>query len=93
MKHLLARFLMAGIVVLATGIATASQFELGVESRTRLALTVFNSNLTVVRDQREVVLPTGEIELEFTDVARTILPPTVSIQGNAELDYSVRFKW
>ena len=88
MKHLLARFLMVGIVVLATGIATASQFELGVESRTRLALTVFNSNLTVVRDQREVVLPTGEIELEFTGVARTILPPTVSISSAASRGFS-----
>ncbi|MBT3829879.1 MAG: DUF4139 domain-containing protein [Gammaproteobacteria bacterium] len=88
MKHLLARFLMVGIVVLATGIATASQFELGVEGRTRLALTVFNSNLTVVRDQREVVLPTGEIELEFTDVARTILPPTVSISSAASRGFS-----
>ena len=88
MKHLLARFLMVGIVVLSTGIATASQFELGVESRTRLALTVFNSNLTVVRDQREVVLPTGEIELEFTDVARTILPPTVSISSAASQGFS-----
>jgi len=88
MKHLLARFLILGIVVLATGIATASQFELGVEGRTRLALTVFNSNLTVVRDQREVVLPTGEIELEFTDVARTILPPTVSISSAASRGFS-----
>jgi len=79
---------MVGIVVLATGIATASQFELGVEGRTRLALTVFNSNLTVVRDQREVVLPTGEIELEFTDVARTILPPTVSISSAASRGFS-----
>jgi hypothetical protein len=88
MKRLLARFLMLAIVFLATGIATASQFELGVEDRTRLGLTVFNSNLTVVRDQREVVLPTGEIELEFTDVARTILPPTVSISSAASRGFS-----
>ena len=88
MKHLLARFLMLGLVVLATDIATASQFELGVEGRTRLALTVFNSNLIVVRDQREVVLPTGAIELEFTDVARTILPPSVSISSAASLGFS-----
>jgi len=88
MKHLLVRFLMLGIVVLATGVATASQFELGVEGRTRLALTVFNSNLIVVRDQREVVLPTGAVELEFTDVARTILPPSVSISSAAPKGFS-----
>ena len=88
MKHLLARSLMLGLVVLATGIATASQFELGVEGRTRMVLTVFNSNLIVVRDQREVVLPTGAIELEFTDVARTILPPSVSISSAASLGFS-----
>jgi hypothetical protein len=81
MKHLLVRFLTLAIVAMATGAVNASQFELGVEGRTSLALTVFNSNLAVVRDQREVVLPTGEIELDFTDVARTILPPTVSISS------------
>ena len=83
MKVQSARFLMLGIAVLATGVATASQFEFGVEDRTRLALTVYNSNLAVVRDQREVVLPTGPIELEFTEVAQTILPPTVSISSAA----------
>ena len=88
MKHLLARFLMLGLLVLATDIATASQFELGVEGRTRMALTVFNSNLIVFRDQREVVLPTGAIELEFTDVARTILPPSVSISSAASMGFS-----
>ena len=34
-------------------------------------------------NRSEVVLPTGEVELEFTDVARTILPPTVSISSAA----------
>lgn len=66
-----------------TNVANASEFELGIEGRTNLALTVFNSNVAVIRDQREVVLPRGEIELEFTDVARTILPPTVSINSAA----------
>ena len=88
MKVQSARFLMLGIAVLATGVATASQFEFGVEDRTRLALTVYNSNLAVVRDQREVVLPTGPIELEFTGVAQTILPPTVSISSAASGGFS-----
>ena len=90
MKHLLARVLMLGIVVVATDIATASPLKLGVEGRTRLALTVFNSNLTVVRDQRAVVLPTGEIDLEFHGVARTILPPSVSISSANSRGFSAK---
>ena len=88
MNHLLTTFLTLGIVALAAGVANASQFELGIEGRTSLALTVFNSNLVVVRDHREVVLPTGEVELVFTDVARTILPPTVLISSAASRGFS-----
>lgn len=96
MKIQSARFLMIVLAmvmvmgILATGVATASQVELGVADRTHLALTVYNSNLVVVRDQREVVLPAGGIELEFTGVAQTILPSTVSISAATSGGFSAK---
>lgn len=46
-----------------------------------VAVTVYNSNIGLVRDVREVSLPTGEIELRFMDVAQGIRPETVSIRS------------
>lgn len=42
-----------------------------------LSVTVYNSNLALVRDVREIHLPTGTFPLKFEDVAATINPATV----------------
>jgi hypothetical protein len=44
-----------------------------------LSLTVYNSNVALVRDVREVRLPTGNVEFDFADVASQIQPATVRI--------------
>jgi len=44
-----------------------------------LSLTVYNSNVALVRDVRRVHLPTGSLELHFTGVAAQIQPATVRI--------------
>jgi hypothetical protein len=63
-------------------VAAVTHQAVNVSKRKELALTIFNSDFAVVRDRREVVLPTGEIELEFTDVAMSIIPPSVSISSD-----------
>ncbi len=50
-------------------------------ARENLELTVYNNDFTVIRDRRELILPKGDIELEFQDVAMTISPPTVSVSS------------
>jgi hypothetical protein len=42
-------------------------------------LTIYNDNLALVREIRDVTLPTGEINLEFADVAEKIDPTSVHI--------------
>ena len=43
--------------------------------QTDLAVTVYNSNIALVRDTRDVSLPSGDFQLRFMDIASTIIPP------------------
>jgi len=49
--------------------------------QTDLALTVYNSNLSLVRDVRQLALPTGESTLKFMDIAASINPATVHFRS------------
>ncbi len=49
-----------------------------------LAVTVYNSNLALVRDVRQVNLPTGEFRLKFMDIAASINPATVHFRSLSE---------
>ncbi len=49
-----------------------------------LALTVYNSNLSLVRDTRQLTLPSGESLLRFMDIAASINPATVHFRSLTE---------
>src|SRR5574337_920216 len=49
-----------------------------------LAVTVYNSNIALVRDVRQLHLPTGEFHLRFTDIAASINPATVHFRSLTE---------
>jgi hypothetical protein len=49
-----------------------------------LALTVYNSNLSLVRDVRQLTLPAGESRLRFMDIAASINPATVHFRSLTE---------
>lgn len=46
-----------------------------------LALTVYNSNLSLVRDVRQLNLPAGESVVRFMDIAASINPATVHFRS------------
>ena len=48
-----------------------------VADQASVEITVYNSNLALVKDTRTVLLPSGEGELRFMDVAAHIIPETV----------------
>ncbi|MGH9678607.1 MAG: DUF4139 domain-containing protein, partial [Candidatus Acidiferrales bacterium] len=52
--------------------------------QTDLALTVYNSNLSLVRDVRQLNLPAGESQLRFMDIAASINPATVHFRSLTE---------
>jgi hypothetical protein len=51
------------------------------EARTALAVTVYNQDLALVKDTRELALAAGESTLRFEDVAARIDPRTVAIRS------------
>ncbi|MBI4690640.1 MAG: DUF4139 domain-containing protein [Nitrospirae bacterium] len=53
----------------------------GLEDQTGVAITIYNVNLGLVKDQREIKLFEGTGELRFMDVASQIIPTSVHIKS------------
>jgi hypothetical protein len=49
--------------------------------QTDLAVTVYNSNIALVRDVRQLALPSGAFRLKFMDIAATVNPATVHFRS------------
>ena len=64
--------------------ATPSQNTSTLEDQTDLALTVYNADLALVRDVRNVRLPSGSFDLRFMDIAATVNPATVHFRSLTE---------
>jgi hypothetical protein len=66
---------------------TVQSLKIDHDRQKDLALTVYN-DFALVRDSREVVLPKGELLLEFEEVAQTLEPSSVAISndGRSKLD-------
>ncbi len=54
--------------------------------QTDLAVTVYNSNIALVRDVRSLSLPSGEFRLKLMDIAATVNPATVHFRSLNEPD-------
>jgi len=75
--------------------ATAQETEAAKEKNTQsttladqtdLNVTVYNSNIALVRDVRQLTLPSGLINLKFADIAATVNPATVHFRSLTEPD-------
>ncbi len=53
----------------------------GLTDQSSVALTIYNSNIALVKDQRDLELGAGDNTLQFMDVAAQILPATVHIKS------------
>lgn len=54
------------------------------DDQTDLSLTVYNSDLALVRDVRNVTLASGAADLHFMDIAATVNPATVHFRSLTE---------
>jgi hypothetical protein len=54
--------------------------------QTDLAVTIYNSNIALVRDVRQLALPAGMFSLRFEDIAATVDPATVHFRSLTEPD-------
>jgi len=78
---------LAGWLTAAHAQTTVSSTE---QDQKELAVTVYNSNVALVRDVRHVRLPQGTIDLRYMDIAAQVNPATVHIVSlTAPKDLSV----
>ncbi len=54
--------------------------------QTQVSLTIYNSNLGLVKDVREIELAEGATRLHFMDVAARIMPTTVLIRSQTDAE-------
>ena len=59
----------------------ANRLATGVEDQAAVALTIYNVNLGLVKDQRQAALPAGTIKLRFMDMTYQIIPASVQVRS------------
>jgi hypothetical protein len=68
----------------ATGPVQSSNVATGLNDQETVSITVYNSNIGLVKDVRRLTLPTGVTELKFGEVAAKIMPQTVHIKSQTD---------
>jgi hypothetical protein len=71
-------------VTATTPQASGGQDTSTLDDQTELSVTVYNSDLALVRDVRNVRLPQGGFDLKFMDIAATVNPATVHFRSLTE---------
>jgi hypothetical protein len=61
--------------------AAKSPVHSTVEQQSQVSLTIYNSNIALVKDVREMEIAAGDQELRFMDVASEIMPTTVHVKS------------
>ena len=81
-------FLCIGLVSVAAPAkeSTPAALSTGLEDQTGVAVTIYNVNLGLVKDQRSLKLSKGMGELKFMDVASQIIPTSVHIKSLVNAD-------
>src|SRR5881227_2435398 len=64
----------------------AADQSTSLNDQTDLNVTVYNSNIALVRDVRNLVLPAGTFRLKFMDIAATVNPATVHFRSLTDPD-------
>ena len=77
----------AAATALAVNFAAAAETPVGADKQTAIAVTIYNSDLALIRDSRNVTLTAGENDLAFIEVSAGIRPETALLTGRGvELD-------
>jgi hypothetical protein len=54
----------------------------GPSAQGEVAVTIYNNNIALVQDRRQIALPAGRVRQEFPDVSAQIRPETVTLSGD-----------
>ncbi|MEO0412584.1 MAG: DUF4139 domain-containing protein [Pseudomonadota bacterium] len=73
--------------VIAAGASTSALAQTMVTAQTRddLAITIYNSDLAMVRDSRYVNLPQGTSSIAFEEVSARMMPQTAALTGGLKV--------
>ena len=74
-----ARGFVLTLLVLTTASAQTPLHTTSAKDRQSVNVTVYNSNIALVRETRNLTLPLGRVALRFSDVASQIRPETVHL--------------
>lgn len=66
--------------------STAPDQSTSLNDQTDLNVTVYNSNIALIRDVRNLTLPDGAFRLKFMDIAATVNPATVHFRSLTDPD-------
>jgi hypothetical protein len=69
-----------------TSRAAAADQSTSLTDQTDLNLTVYNSNIALIRDVRQVNLPAGSFRLKLMDIAATVNPATVHFRSLSDAE-------
>ncbi len=80
---------MRALLLLSTFIAAPALAQVSVEipppsvsAQGEVAVTIYNNDLALVQDRRQLAIPQGRSRQEFPDVSAQIRPETVTLTGN-----------
>jgi len=79
--------ILVGTPAMAESLASHRAAESGgttLDDQVDLALTIYNSNIALVRDVRQLSFPSGVFDLRFMDIAATVNPATVHFRSLTE---------
>jgi hypothetical protein len=81
--HLARSALFSGVAAAAllTNFTAFAETPVGADKQSAVALTIYNSDLALVRDSRNVTLTQGENDLAFIEVSAGIRPETALLSG------------
>lgn len=72
---------LAGVAMSATALAQGAQSPVAASAQGEVSLTIYNNDLALVQDVRQMALPTGRSRQEFPDVSAQIRPETVTLNA------------
>jgi hypothetical protein len=77
MRKIISAFCLVVLITLASPVWSQAGTSSTADDQVAVEVTVYNSNLGLIKDVRGIQLPVGECELRFMDVASSIMPETV----------------
>lgn len=80
MKEKIGFIILCAILLAAAGVSQAEMVTTSKDQK-KISLTIYNSDLALVRDVRQISLPVGEHVLAFKEISSKIMPETALIKA------------